>query len=108
MFHHGITFIRRLLAERGIRVVRTEFPDDHPTDLLTILLDREEAIGPGFRVVQIGGNDGVSGDPIHEHVTSREWILLAVERRVRERRPKQYSLMTQPRSALRKVLLARG
>ena len=63
MFHSGITLIKRLLAERGIRVCAMGFPYDHPIDLLTILLDRDEAIGPGFRVVQIGANDGVKWRP---------------------------------------------
>jgi FkbM family methyltransferase len=68
-----------LPGKRGIVITRPRFHEEQEIDLRAMLADRVGGHGPGFVVVQIGANDGVTLDPIHHLVKSRDWTLLAIE-----------------------------
>jgi FkbM family methyltransferase len=74
-----IDFIQGRLHARGLRIARMPFPNDHPFSLLELLSDRSPRKGADFSVVQIGANDGRSGDPLCELIKSRGWSAFLVE-----------------------------
>jgi FkbM family methyltransferase len=74
-----IEFIQGRLAARGFRITRVPFPDDRPFSVLELLSDRLPPIGADFSVVQIGANDGCTGDLLCDLIKSRGWKALLVE-----------------------------
>ncbi len=56
--------LRGWLANRGVLVRRSPFPDDPGIDVLDLLLEREASDGRGLIFLQIGANDGQMGDPM--------------------------------------------
>lgn len=59
------------LRRRGFQVSRLPFPNDHPIDLLALLVNTVPRTGAAFSLVQIGANDGVSEDPVRDLILTR-------------------------------------
>lgn len=72
-------WVEDFLGRRGYKISRHVFPQGNSIDLRLLLAERIERTKGTISVVQIGANDGVTYDPIHHHVQSRGWSLLAVE-----------------------------
>jgi FkbM family methyltransferase len=69
--------VKRSLGRAGLTLKRFEFPHDHPFDLLPMVVD--SFLTPGFTVVQIGANDGVSDDPAGEIIRAHRLRAVLVE-----------------------------
>ena len=70
---------RRGLRRFGYDVVRyTEMPQQ-PFDVLKLVVDSRIAAGQSVRFVQIGANDGVTGDPLRELVLKHQLSGIFVE-----------------------------
>ncbi|WP_152052595.1 FkbM family methyltransferase [Tautonia marina] len=71
--------VLKQFRRQGLQITRLPFPNDHPLNLLTLLADRIPHTGADFSLVQIGANDGVSNDPVHDLIIERGWSALLVE-----------------------------
>jgi FkbM family methyltransferase len=71
--------LAEVLGRRGYIVTRARFDEESPIDLRGLLARSIEQRKGRFEVLQIGANDGVENDPIHQNVLSRGWYLCAVE-----------------------------
>jgi FkbM family methyltransferase len=67
------------LGRRGYVITRVPFDEGTPIDLRGLLANSIHKRKRSFAVLQIGANDGVTNDPIHQLVLSRGWNLCAVE-----------------------------
>lgn len=77
---HLANAVQRVVERLGYTVARPSFHRENPIDLrglLAAIIERQT--GRPLRVIQIGANDGITGDPIHDNVVNRGWELLAVE-----------------------------
>ena len=70
-------FVKRTLARKGLTLKRFEFPNDHPFEVLAIVV--ESMLTPDFQVLQIGANDGFSDDPASESIRGHRLRALLVE-----------------------------
>lgn len=76
---HTINFIQSLLARSGLTVQRIGMPSGNEIDILKLLVDRLPVDGADFKIVQIGANDGMSGDPVYPLIMERGWSGVLVE-----------------------------
>jgi FkbM family methyltransferase len=71
--------LAEFLGRRGYIITRARFDEESPIDLRGLLASSIERRKGRFEVLQIGANDGVENDPIHQNVLRRGWYLCAVE-----------------------------
>lgn len=67
------------LDKRGFQLTRPRFHEENSIDLRALLAEAIERQNGTVVVLQIGANDGVMNDPVHDAVISRGWHLYAVE-----------------------------
>ncbi|KYH43071.1 FkbM family methyltransferase [Branchiibius sp. NY16-3462-2] len=67
------------IGRRGYSLVGPRFHEEQEIDLRSLLARPIEERKGSFTVLQIGANDGVENDPIHQAVVERQWSLYAVE-----------------------------
>ncbi len=72
-------FVKRFFEKRGYTITRPRFHEENAIDLRVMLAEPIERRKGSFTVLQIGANDGVTNDPIHDAVVRRGWKLIAVE-----------------------------
>ena len=68
-----------LLGKRGYAITRPRFHEENAIDIRALLAEPIEKQNGRFVVLQVGANDGVMNDPIHDAVVRRGWHLYAVE-----------------------------
>jgi FkbM family methyltransferase len=71
--------LAEFLGRRGYAITRARFDEESAIDLRGLLADPIVRTKGRFEVLQIGANDGVENDPIHQLVLNRGWYLCAVE-----------------------------
>jgi FkbM family methyltransferase len=71
--------VRAALSRRNYALTRPRFHEENEIDLRALLAQSIEKENGRVVVLQIGANDGVANDPIHETVVARDWELYAVE-----------------------------
>ncbi len=68
-----------ILAKRGYKIGPVRFSEDCPFNVRALVAEPIEMRKGRLTVVQIGANDGVSNDPVHDAAIERNWKLIAVE-----------------------------
>ncbi len=77
--HRLKTTVSRLAKLCGYRLERIVDYSDYQLDIFPVLIDRLNPTDPDFFFVQVGANDGKSGDPIHHLVRQYHWKGLLLE-----------------------------
>lgn len=76
---HIASIVTAVLARQGFALTRPRFHEVNEIDLRSVLARDIEVANGRFTVLQIGANDGIENDPIHDAVVTRGWELYAVE-----------------------------
>jgi FkbM family methyltransferase len=71
--------LRQSLLRWGVGVELRPFPQAHPVDLLGLLVQQRAATADELVFVQIGANDGKSGDPINKLIEAYRPRCVLVE-----------------------------
>lgn len=73
------SLISRLANRYGYRIERIVDYSKHQLDVFEILIDQLTPSSSDFFLVQVGANDGRTGDPIYEFIERYHWRSLLLE-----------------------------
>ena len=71
--------INRLARRYGYHIERIVDYSDHQLDVFALLIRQIEPRSPEFFFIQVGANDGRTGDPIRKHIERYQWRGLLLE-----------------------------
>lgn len=85
--------LNRFAKSRGYRIEKVVDYGDATLDIFPVLVEALEPASSNFFFVEVGANDGCSGDPIHDQICSYGWrgLLLEPQPSVFEKLVKNYS-----------------
>lgn len=85
-------FLNKAANRRGYRIERIVDFGQHQIDVFEILIEQIDPMSPDFFFIEVGANDGCSGDPVHESVKRYGWhgLLLEPQPDVFEKLTKNY------------------
>jgi hypothetical protein len=71
--------IRSFLNRIGYDIVRFPDPVSPKIDVLDLVLKHVASLTPDFFFIQIGANNGMTGDPIRKYILKYHWRGILVE-----------------------------
>jgi FkbM family methyltransferase len=75
----GRKFVRRQLEARGWEIIRRTAKNGPPIPLLKLLVEHSVSCEGKGAIIQVGANDGLLTDPIHEIITALKLPAILVE-----------------------------
>ncbi len=77
----GKNFVRRLLKARGLEIVRPTqtASNGSPIPLLKLLIEQSITVDGKGAILQVGANDGLYDDPVHEIIAALNLSAILVE-----------------------------
>lgn len=101
------SFIARLAKRYGYRIERIVDYSKHLIDVFELLINHLDPGDPQFFVLQVGANDGRTGDPLFEFIQRYRWNGLLIEPQPSVFKRLRESYLDHPQLILENLAVAR-